>query len=145
MQRILLVIGLLGACNSKPSGEKVKPTKAEKAAKAADEWDAMLVDPPANVVSAMGADVYPGAKMMKSFEAMTINRSVDYVFFTKDEPANVRAFYASKLTAAQLGDPVAEKAGVFIVKGTNSKGEAVAVQAQGQAGRTNVHFVVTKK
>ena len=145
MHRLLLVIGLLGACDSKPAGEKAKLTKAEKAAKAADEFDAMLVDPPADVVAAIGADVYPGAKMMKSFKVMTTGSSVDYVFFTKDEPGKVRAFYLGKLTAAKPGDPVMEKMGAFVVKGTNAKGEAVTVQAQGQAGRTNVHFVVTTK
>jgi len=108
-----------------------------------------MVEPPAEVVSALGVAAYPGARMLKGFTAMRSEAGasvmIDYVFFTPDPATKVRDFYASKLTAARPGDPAMEKMGAYIVKGTNANGEPVTVQARTLGAKTNFHFVVTKK
>ena len=151
--RYVLGLGLcvLVACDSgSPAGrEKAGQTKEDRAARAARELDDQLIAPPADVVSALGADVYPGARMLKGFAAMHSDvgdrSTVDYVFFSTDPAVKIRDFYASKLSAVQPADPAFEKMGAYVVKGTNANGDEVAVQARGLGAKTTVHFVVTKK
>ncbi|HEY5934539.1 MAG TPA: hypothetical protein VIU61_07890 [Kofleriaceae bacterium] len=162
MVRLLgLVLGLcvVMACDSKQpgagdkasdrAGDKAKPTKAEKAAKSAKQFDEQLIDPPADVIAALGVEVYPGARMLKGFTAMRTEAkdhfSVDYIFFTTDPAAKVRDFYAGKLTAVKPTDPMFEKMGTFVVKGTNANGEDVHVQSRSLGAKTDFHFVITKK
>ena len=160
MLRLLgLVLCVLVACDSKQpaagdkvgdkAGDKPKPTKAEKAAKAEKQFDEQLIAPPADVVAALGVDVYPGARMLKGFTAMRTEAkdhfSVDYIFFTTDPAVKVRDFYTGKLTAVKPGDPMFEKMGTYVVKGTNANGDAVHVQTSTHGTKTDFHFVITKK
>jgi hypothetical protein len=155
MVRLLaLLLCVLVACDSglpvardKPTKEKL--TKAEKAEKAAKQFDDQLIAPPADVIAALGADVYPGARMLKGFTAMRTEANgrstVDYIFFTSDPAAKVRDFYASKLAAVKPGDPMFEKMGTYVVKGTNANGDEVHVQTSTHGTKTDFHFVITKK
>ena len=126
-----------------------KRSKAEKAEQSAKEFDDMLVAPSADVIAALGADVYPGARMLKGFAAMRSEAggrsTVDYIFFTPDPAPKVREFYAGKLAAAKPGDPMMEKMGAYVVKGTNANGDEVTVQARATGTKTDFHFIVTKK
>lgn len=147
-----LALCLLVACDSGSGGvkgDKPKPTKAEKAAKAAKELDDQMIAPPADVVGALGVEVYPGARMLKGFTAMRSEANgrstVDYIFFTPDAAAKVRDFYAQKLTDVKPNDPTFEKTGVYIVKGTNANGDEVHIQARSHGEKTDFHFVITKK
>jgi len=150
-----LVFGvlLLGGCGSKPessSSDDPAPSsepgkKLTKAQKAARDLDAQLIDPPPDVVAALGAEVYPGAKVLKSMKAVRGEGRVDYVFFTSDAPQKVRDFYEGKLAKAHRGDAVMEKMNAFVVKGTNTNGDQVTVQAQGHGEKTTFHFVVSRK
>jgi len=152
----LVVFGVLlcGACGSKPesssSDDPDQSSKASKsnltrAQKAARDLDAQLIDPPPDVVAALGAEVYPGARVLKSMKAVRGEGRVDYVFFTSDSPQKVRDFYEGKLAKAHRGDAVMEKMNAFVVKGTNTNGDQVTVQAQGHGEQTTFHFIVSKK
>lgn len=145
-----LVLCALVACDSgKPAATKDKPSKADRAAKADKDLDEQLIAPPADVVAALGVDVYPGTRMLKGFTAMRSDVgdrvAVDYIFFTTDPAVKVRDFYAGKLTASKPGDPAMEKMGAYVVKGTNANGEEVQIQARTLGAKTSFHFVVTKK
>jgi hypothetical protein len=133
-----------GSSSGSPSSSKAK-TKEQKATQ---ELESQLVAPPAEVVAGLGAEVYPGARMLKSFKAVRSDPSiprVDYIFFAKDPPKTIQDFYKARLTDSSYGDPAMEKMGGFVVKGKNSRGEEVTVQAQGRGELTTFHFVVLEK
>lgn len=70
---------------------------------------------------------------------------MDYIFFSTDEAQKIQEFYVSKLSGGRKGEPMMEKMGAFIAKGTISKGQEVVVQSQGLKEETTFHYVVTLK
>jgi hypothetical protein len=134
-------------CSSKPESSPAETSKSSssltKAQQAEADLDAQLTEPPAKVVAALGAEVYPGARMLKSMASMrssaASDATVDYMFFTSDSPEKVRDFYERKLAGAHRGELA------FVVKGTNTHGQEVTVQAQARGATTTFHFVVLGK
>ncbi|MEQ1932871.1 MAG: hypothetical protein ABL962_03190 [Fimbriimonadaceae bacterium] len=149
----LIAIIVTVGCGSKPEVTSAQPpaSKASESReqRSARELDEMLVEPSAEVVDALGAEVFPGARVMKYMKAVKSEVSgkvlMDYIFFSTDEAQKIQEFYVSKLSGGRKGEPMMEKMGAFIAKGTNSKGQEVVVQAQGLKEKTTFHYVVTLK
>ncbi len=105
------------------------------------------MDPPADLIEAIGAEVYPGARVLNFMKALKSEVAgkvmMDYVFFSNDDAKKIRDFYVGKLTDGKNGEEMMEKMGTFVAKGKNSKGQEVVVQASGIKGKTTFHYVVT--
>ncbi|HLG42742.1 MAG TPA: hypothetical protein VI643_05205 [Planctomycetota bacterium] len=154
----LLLALLLGAvgCDAKPgSSDASDPAAKEEPPKKTDPKggetsldSGQFVEPPAALVESLGVEAYPDAKVMKSFASFTKEKADstyrDVVFFTRDHASKVGEFYKSRLKdPKQIGESL-RSMDLFVIDGTNSRGEKVRVQAQTVKDITSFHVILVK-
>jgi hypothetical protein len=159
MRKLAILLALLAACDSKAETPKASDTpKGGEPAPATNAPDKpapkdgdflksdMYVDPPAELVSSLGVEPYPGAKVFKSLTGVKKGDAYrDVMFFTTDSAAKVGEFYKTKLKNAKPVAAELQNENLCVLDGQNEKGDKVRIQAQSQKGRTHIHVVTQKK
>jgi len=157
---ILLIASLIGC--GKPDATEQPSTEAPKSgmnvgspeveasrnkSRRDDNGESLLVEATPDMLPGIGLDIYPGAKVMKAFKAVTNEsrgrKTTGFIIFTDDTPKKVGDFYMTRVKDAKKVNPDSTDNVVFAIDGKNSDGLDVRVQAQGVEGsRTTINILV---